>query len=388
MEGIGPIVNVLGRMFSERQNSARLLTRVSLIIFLSIAFGRLIGNWGARAEELENYESSRSQSELKRSSEQQSNVTQVFPIIETTQPSSMAAFKKELPKSSILEKPDALSNFLHLKREKESAESVAPEAKGITVQHSQSEANARPKHPKPAAIPPSPMSPPLQELTQNSRQFNVDPSSLPEIQTPPANSSSEQGNVLPALSDIPSVTPATPTPFLIQNLKQLSPHKSVGVKGHTSHPSLRKHRRIPRRNSVGYLRKSKTSPQGKPANGFVFISSVFGKRPNPFGRGTEFHNGIDLVGAKGIPILATAEGRVVSRGRGRGYGIHVILDHGDGYQTLYAHLSKKRVKHNQLVKRGQIVGYLGSTGRSTGPHLHYSVYVNREAVDPKPYLFK
>lgn len=384
MEGIGPIVNVLGRMFSERQNSARLLTRVSLFIFLSIAFGRFIGSWGARAEELENYESSRSQLELENLSEQQSNVTQSSPVIETTQPSSIAEIKKELPKSSILEKPDALSNLLHLKREKKSAASVTPEAKGITVQHSQSEANARPKHPKPAVIPPSPTSPPLQELTQNSKRLNVDPSSLPEIQTPQIKSSS----VLPALSDIPSVTPATPTPFLIQNLKQLSPHKSVGVKGHTSHPSLRKHRRIPRRNSVGYLRKSKTSPQGKPANGFVFISSVFGKRPNPFGRGTEFHNGIDLVGAKGIPILATAEGRVVSRGRGRGYGIHVILDHGDGYQTLYAHLSKKRVKHNQLVKRGQIVGYLGSTGRSTGPHLHYSVYVNREAVDPKPYLFK
>ena len=135
-------------------------------------------------------------------------------------------------------------------------------------------------------------------------------------------------------------------------------------------------------------RKTLASPKGKPTHGFVFISSLFGKRRNPFGNGTEFHNGIDLVGAKGTPILATASGRVKSRGRGRGYGVHVVLDHGFGYETLYAHLSRKRVRPNQVIKRGQVIGYLGNSGRSTGPHLHYSVYFNRVAVDPRPFMFR
>lgn len=177
--------------------------------------------------------------------------------------------------------------------------------------------------------------------------------------------------------------------LLLPTLRKISPNtrKSKGFYGVAS--PLRSHRRVPRSTAIARkdLPRPKTSPQGKPANGFVFISSVFGKRPNPFGRGLEFHNGIDLVGAKGLPILATADGQVVTYKRGRGYGIHVVVDHGSGYKTLYAHLSKKRVKKNQKVKRGQIIGYLGSTGRSTGPHLHYSVYFNQQAVDPRPYIF-
>ncbi|MBD2230248.1 M23 family metallopeptidase [Phormidium tenue] len=128
-------------------------------------------------------------------------------------------------------------------------------------------------------------------------------------------------------------------------------------------------------------------PSGKPIAGEPSISSEFGLRPNPFGqRSYEMHEGIDFEGPVGKPILATAEGVVVRADYNGGYGNHVRLDHGYNYETLYGHLSKLEVKIGDRVKRGDIVGYLGSTGRSSGPHLHYSVYRNGQAVNPRYYL--
>lgn len=228
-------------------------------------------------------------------------------------------------------------------------------------------------------------------------QFIVNASSLPSItnntsspQTPFPDASTRPFGDRPLPSIKARLTPSRHTQkarFLIHNLRNIAAETRTNRTFYHSpnplnHVFLRSSPTPLSRNN----RKSLASPQGKPANGF--ISSLFGKRRNPFGRGVEFHNGIDLVGAKGTPILATAEGRVSRRKRSRGYGIHVIIDHGYGYETLYAHLSKKQVKPNQIVKRGDIVGFLGSTGRSTGPHLHYSVYLNHQAVDPKPYIFK
>lgn len=127
-------------------------------------------------------------------------------------------------------------------------------------------------------------------------------------------------------------------------------------------------------------------PQGKPTKGPSPISSDFGLRPGPFGGTFELHDGIDLLGPHGSPIYATANGRVEKAEYSGGYGYHVVLKHGYGYETLYAHLSKLAVPVGAQVKRGQIIGYMGSTGRSTGTHLHYSVRHQGEAIDPKPYM--
>ncbi len=127
-------------------------------------------------------------------------------------------------------------------------------------------------------------------------------------------------------------------------------------------------------------------PQGKPTIGTSPISSDFGLRPGPFGGGYELHDGIDLLGPHGSPIYATATGLVERAEYSGGYGYHVVIKHGYGYETLYGHLSKLAVSTGSRVKRGQIVGYMGSTGRSSGTHLHYSVHYQGKAVDPKPYM--
>ncbi|MEB3356982.1 MAG: M23 family metallopeptidase [Synechococcales bacterium] len=127
-------------------------------------------------------------------------------------------------------------------------------------------------------------------------------------------------------------------------------------------------------------------PKGRPVKAALPISSRFGLRPNPFGRGYELHQGIDFPGPVGTPIFATASGTVKTAEYSGGYGYHVVIDHGYGYSTLYAHLSRLAVAAGASVNQGELIGYLGSTGRSTGPHLHYSVVLSGNAVDPMDYL--
>lgn len=128
-------------------------------------------------------------------------------------------------------------------------------------------------------------------------------------------------------------------------------------------------------------------PSAKPLRGDVDVSSEFGLRPNPFGgRGYELHNGIDFRGPIGTPIYATAKGVVVKAQQSGGYGKHVVIDHGYGYETLYAHLSAMSVEVGDEVTRGDLIGELGNTGRSSGPHLHYTIYRRGKAVNPRYYL--
>ncbi|MEM9215330.1 MAG: peptidoglycan DD-metalloendopeptidase family protein [Cyanobacteria bacterium P01_F01_bin.150] len=127
-------------------------------------------------------------------------------------------------------------------------------------------------------------------------------------------------------------------------------------------------------------------PSIRPVKASLEISSPFGIRRNPFGFGYEFHNGIDFAGPVGTPIYSTAPGKVKKAEWGKGYGYYVVIDHGYGYETLYAHLSKFKVDQGDAVDRSDVVGLLGNTGRSTGPHLHYSVYEDGEGVDPEDYL--
>jgi murein DD-endopeptidase MepM/ murein hydrolase activator NlpD len=117
------------------------------------------------------------------------------------------------------------------------------------------------------------------------------------------------------------------------------------------------------------------------------IRGGFGVRHNPFGGpGSEFHKGQDISAAYGSQVIATADGVVVIAGWLRGYGNVVYVDHGNGISTRYGHLSHIDVTVGQTVKRGDNLGLVGSTGRSTGPHLHYEVRIDGQATNPIPYL--
>ncbi len=122
-----------------------------------------------------------------------------------------------------------------------------------------------------------------------------------------------------------------------------------------------------------------------PARG-VFTSG-FGNRIDPFTGDWRFHNGIDIASRVGTPILAANSGRVVHIELQLGnYGRLIIIEHGSGYQTLYAHLDRFAVEVGQRVERGQVIGYMGNTGRSTGPHLHFAIVQNGRFVDPMSYF--
>ena len=113
----------------------------------------------------------------------------------------------------------------------------------------------------------------------------------------------------------------------------------------------------------------------------------FGMRHDPFGGGTaEFHAGQDIAAERGTPVYAAGIGTVKFAGTQGGYGQVVIIDHGDGITTRYGHLSEIGVQTGQEITRGATIGRVGSTGRSTGPHLHYEVRINEEAVNPRRYL--
>jgi murein DD-endopeptidase MepM/ murein hydrolase activator NlpD len=116
------------------------------------------------------------------------------------------------------------------------------------------------------------------------------------------------------------------------------------------------------------------------------VTSEFGHRPNPLGKGHVFHRGIDLAAPVGTPVYAVAAGTIVKAARDRSYGNVVVINHHNGYKTLYAHNSKLQVKLGEKVKAGQLIAKVGSTGHSTGPHLHFEIHRSGQRVDPGPYL--
>ena len=133
------------------------------------------------------------------------------------------------------------------------------------------------------------------------------------------------------------------------------------------------------------LRRRGMTPSIWPVSGK--LESGMGGRRNPFGgRGFEYHEGQDIDAVYGTPVMVAASGTVTIAGRERGYGNVIYVDHGAGLSTRYGHLSQIDVKIGQTVTRGQTIGLVGSTGRSTGPHLHYEVRINNQPVDPRQYL--
>ena len=118
------------------------------------------------------------------------------------------------------------------------------------------------------------------------------------------------------------------------------------------------------------------------------IASGFGYRIDPVYKTSKFHAGLDFAAPQGTPIYATANGTVeVAGNTGNGYGNHVVINNGYGYSTLFGHMFRVKARPGQKVKRGEIIGYVGSTGKSTGPHCHYEVHRNGEPVDPVYYFY-
>jgi len=133
-----------------------------------------------------------------------------------------------------------------------------------------------------------------------------------------------------------------------------------------------------------HLKYQAALPSHWPARGP--ISSFFGKRVSPFGWRQEFHDGIDIAAPYGAEIQAAGNGRVIFAGYQAVYGYTVIIDHGYGITSQYSHNSRLLVKKGDHVVRGQVIGMVGNSGRSTGPHLHFGIKLNGEAVNPLNYL--
>jgi len=118
------------------------------------------------------------------------------------------------------------------------------------------------------------------------------------------------------------------------------------------------------------------------------MASAFGMRIHPILKTRRMHYGMDFTAKTGTPIYATADGVIKHAGRkANGFGKHVVINHGFGYETLYAHMSKIAVKKGEKVKRGQVIGYVGNTGLSAGPHCHYEVHLNGKRIDPINYYY-
>ena len=129
-----------------------------------------------------------------------------------------------------------------------------------------------------------------------------------------------------------------------------------------------------------YLDTIQNIPLGPPVPGV--LTSKFGWRKDPINGKRAYHHGVDIRGERGSDVKATADGTVKLTNYTKGDGRYVLIDHGNGFVTKYAHLNKSFVKKGDAVSRGQVIGLLGSTGRSTGPHVHYEIHYNDKLVNP------
>ncbi|MCP4340620.1 MAG: M23 family metallopeptidase [Desulfobulbaceae bacterium] len=133
-----------------------------------------------------------------------------------------------------------------------------------------------------------------------------------------------------------------------------------------------------------YIKAIRYLPFGRPVKGS--ITSKYGKRKDPLNKKSAFHTGIDFRGKKGEPILATADGVVKKAFRNGGYGNYVLIDHGNGYTTSFSHMQKYLVRKGDKIQRGQLIGLVGNSGRSTGSHLHYEIALDKKTINPYNFL--
>lgn len=133
-----------------------------------------------------------------------------------------------------------------------------------------------------------------------------------------------------------------------------------------------------------YLKKITYLPIGRPIPGK--ITSRYGPRTDPLNKKKGFHSGVDIKGSYGQKILATANGTVTKSTVNGSYGHYIEISHGNGYLTIFAHMKKRLVKKGQKVNRGQVIGTVGSSGRSTGPHLHYELRLNNKPISPHKFM--
>lgn len=133
-----------------------------------------------------------------------------------------------------------------------------------------------------------------------------------------------------------------------------------------------------------YLEVLNKIPLGRPVPGR--ISSKYGPRKDPMKKKSAFHPGIDFRGHTGDDVISTADAIVKISTSNSVLGKHIILSHGNGYETIFAHLHRRLVKKGDVVQRGQVIGHIGNTGRSTGSHLHYGIRYNKRSIDPMKYL--
>lgn len=139
------------------------------------------------------------------------------------------------------------------------------------------------------------------------------------------------------------------------------------------------------RTTTNFVRSTVAVPNGMPLRSATLTSS-YGMRTHPVLRKRAAHKGVDLAAPTGTPIYATADGVVTRADWFSSYGLYISVDHGGDLETRFAHLSRLAVGAGERVKKGDLIGYVGSTGRSTGPHLHYEVRVDGVAVNPIPYM--
>ncbi len=133
--------------------------------------------------------------------------------------------------------------------------------------------------------------------------------------------------------------------------------------------------------------RSETIPAGKPVES-GWLSSGFGRRTDPFTGKIAYHEGVDFAGKTGTGVIAAASGVVTWAGERYGYGKMVELDHGNGYVTRYGHNKENSVQVGDVVDKGEVIALMGSSGRSTGPHVHYEVLRHGKPVDPKKYVYR
>ncbi len=133
-----------------------------------------------------------------------------------------------------------------------------------------------------------------------------------------------------------------------------------------------------------YLNKLNSIPLGAPS--FGVITSRYGRRADPFNKKPSFHAGVDIRKETGARIVSTADGKVEDKGYTNGHGNFLLIDHKNGFKTRYFHMKKSIVNKGDNIKRGQQIGQVGNTGRSTGPHLHYEIIYNGRSIDPLKFI--